>query len=90
MGFTRNVIYIGHQGCLGCDYLGNSGLASCVGMTVVVCEHQGKVTCVARNPFMVAAAHEYPVIGNEAVVKYGKAFYIADVCKGCFLSLIHI
>ena len=79
MGFTCNVVYIGYKGCLGCDYLGDRCFTSGVGMTVIVCEHQGKVACVARNAFMVAAAHEYAVIRHEAVVEDGKAFHVPNL-----------
>ena len=82
MGFPGNVVDIGHQGCLGCNDLGYSGLTSGVGMAVVMCEHQGQITSVTGNTFMVAAAHEYPVIGHEAVIEYGQAFHIPDIGIG--------
>ena len=84
VGFSCNVVYIGYKSCLGSDHFGNSSLASGVGMAVVVCKHQRQIACVARYSLIVAAAHKYAVIGYKAVIKDGKAFHIADLCKGSF------
>jgi len=84
MRFSCNVIYIRHQGRLGCNHLRHSCLTAGVRMAVIVGKHQSQITGIAGNPFMVPATHKYPVIGDKTVVKNGQALHITDLGKGSF------